>query len=198
MKRTLLLLALALLLGATPALAAKGGQPPQTTGTFDVTLSGALASTCNGETITMTGNLPGQLRADTAMVELNLPLGWTRAYDAGWGYTGSQFSGCHGQSQSATDTDMFGGALILDVAVDGAITVTWRFDYYWQFGVNPRNGKATQEVLELFELNSAPIVDGTGTFEVTLFTKEGKTIVNSFTPIGTYDGTLDITILPVG
>ena len=78
------------------------------------------------------------------------------------------------------------------------MTVTWRFDYYWQYGVNPKNGKRTQEVLELFEINSTPITSGTGTFQVTLFTKEGKQIVNQFKPVGTHTGIQTVTITPTG
>ena len=200
MKRILiLLLAMGMVLAATgTATAAKGGKPGRN-GTFDVTLSGILATTCaNATSITMTGNVPGQLRADAAMVEMNLPFPWTRTYDAGWGTSADTFSGCHGQSRAATNTDSFGGALILDVAADGTVTVTWRFDYYWQYGVNPKNGKRTQEVLELFEINSTPITSGTGTFQVTLFTKEGKQIVNQFKPVGTHTGIQTVTITPTG
>ena len=199
MKRTLIiLLALVLLLTATPAMAAKGGKPGKPTGAYAVTLSGVLTSDCDGDSIAMSGNVPGHLRADAVLVGMNLPFSWERTYGAGWGETADAFSGCHGQSDSATDTDMFGGALILDVAADGAITVTWRFDYYWQFGINPKNGKPVQEVLEFFEFNSTPITDGTGVFDVTLFTKEGKQIVNQFTPVGTHFGDLSVTITPLG
>ncbi len=195
MKRAVMTaLVLVLLLAATPALAAKGGKPKPQTGTFNVELTGVLETgTCG--TIPMSGHLPGTLRADLSThvaVGMDLPIAWERSYDAGWGGAGAEFTGCHGISESAVDTESFGGYLILDIDANDKVTgVAMRFDYYWQFGVNPRNGRPMQEALELFELG----FDG-GTFTVSRFTKDAN--VNGWTPISSTDGTLIATITPAG
>lgn len=187
MKRAVTItVVLMLLLAATPAMAAKGGKPKPETGTFNVELTGVLdTGTCG--TIPMSGHVPGTVRADLSTdvaVGMDLPIEWGRSYDAGWGVEGDAFTGCHGISASAVGTDSFGGYLILDVDADGTVTgVAMRFDYYWQFGVNPRNGRPVQEALELFELG----FDG-GAFTIERFTKDAS--VNGWTLIGSSAGTL--------
>ena len=91
--------------------------------------------------------------------------------------------------------------LIIDVDSDGKITsVLMLFDYFWRFGFDDtkRNPRPVQEVLEMFDLTASGLVDGTGTFTVTLFTKEGKDIINGWIPVGSAEGTLTATITPAG
>ncbi|MDF1596849.1 MAG: hypothetical protein P1T08_12295 [Acidimicrobiia bacterium] len=199
MKRiAMIALVLMMLLAATPAMAAKGGKPLGNPDRFEVELSGVLNTTCATEgTIPMTGTVPGTLSAGLSpevVVGVNLAVPWERDYDAGWGASAAAFSGCHGIGPYVPDGS-FGGTLILEVDGDGEVTlVNLLFDYYWQFGVNPKNGRPVQEVLEMFSLKSY----GTGTFSVTLFTKEGKEIVNDWIPVGSSEGTLTATITPAG
>ena len=179
MTRTLtLFLALGLVLAtAGPAMAAKKDKPPRNTGEFDVSMSfvgdQGLATTCgSGNTITMTGNLEGGvLRADGAVLEMAIAIPWHRTYEDAWGRTGGDnLLGCHGGParvvvvpEEATAPEVFSGALWLDFGPGDTVTLKWRFDYYWEFGPHPKNGKLVQTAIELFELNSTPMeLDGTG------------------------------------
>jgi hypothetical protein len=178
MKRTLILLiALGILLATTgPAMAARKDKPPGNPTEFEVTMrfvgGQGLATTCDGDTITMTGNLGGgALRADGAELDMALPISWQRYYPES---TGVALSGCHGGAATVvvpdgtTAPEVFPGALWIDFGPSGTISLKWRFDYYWEFEENPRNRKLTQVVIELFELNSTPMTfDGTGPQTVT-------------------------------
>ena len=205
--RILVVVATAASLLAIPVTAAES-RPKAKTQTYEVTMTGDLATTCTGP-ITMSGTFPGQLRADEQVVATNVAVPWNRSYDADWGVSAPALSGCHGPSASALETGRFPGALILDFGRFGdTVTLTWRLDYYWQFGVNPRNGRPSQEVLEFLELNSGEIPltalpDGglvalDASVDLALFTKEGKTITNVFVPLGTDTLDFTITIEPTG
>ena len=201
MKRALTIsLVLMMLLASTPALAARGGKP-KPHGAFNVALSGVLNTGCTPDgTIIMTGKVPGTLTAGLShdvVVGMNVAIPWARDYDAGWGTSGESILDCHGIGPEVPEGS-YGGSLILEVDATGAITrVILQFDYYWQFGVNPKNGRPVQEVLETFSLKSE-LDDGTGNFTVTLFTKEGRNIVNDWVEVGTTSGSLSATITPTG
>lgn len=198
MKRlTIVLVALVVTMSFTGQALAKGKPPAdRSPGTYNVTLSGGLNTTCEGEYIEMEGSIPGVLRADGVMLAMDLPIALNRMHDAGWGTDSETFidDPCHGASELANVTGSYPGTLWLDFATDGTVTVRWRFDYFWEFGVHPKNGKLVQEVLEFFELTSTPIgTDGSGTFSVALFTKVGKEIVNLYVPVGDASGVLSVT-----
>jgi hypothetical protein len=200
MKRiAMIALVLTMLPAATPAMAAKGGRPSPH-GNFDVALSGALDTRCTADgTITMAGTVPGTLHADLSSdVAVGISIPWERDHDAGWGLSAGEAHDCHGVSESALEERQFGGALHLDVDESGEVTsVALLFDYYWQFRT-ARNGRPVQEVLETLSLKAA-LIDGQGTFTVTLFTKEGKNdIINNRVTVGTLEGTLTATITPAG
>ena len=200
MKRiAMIALVLMMLLAATPAVAAKGGRPSPR-GTFDVALGGAIDTACTPtDTIPMTGTVPGTLHADlSSEVAVGISIPWERDHDAGWGLSAGEAHDCHGLSDSALEEEQFGGVLHLDVDEAGLVTsVALLFDYYWQFGA-ARNGRPVQEVLEMLSLKAA-LIDGHGTFTVTLFTKEGKNdIINDRVTVGSLEGTLTAEITPAG
>jgi hypothetical protein len=218
MKRLAILVALitvALAVPATGAAAKRQNKPPKPATTYDVTMTSqgsGLATTCStGGHIVMDGNPQSVLSGQGVNLEMMVPVVWRRDYNAGWGTAGPALTGCHGLSQSAIDTESFGGALWLSFGQD-TVTFGWRYDYYWQFG-EVRRGKKTvavQEVLEFFELTSGELpwtptelADGTlvgtvnGDFLVTLFTKTAEDgAVHRFEPIGTENLTFDLAITP--
>ncbi len=173
MKRMLTIaVVLMLLLAATPAMAAKGGKPPGNPQQYEVTMDfvdgQGLATTCGGTSIIMTGNLGGGvLRADGAELSTNLPIAWDRYYAEF--AEGVALVGCHGGDATvavpdgATPPEVFPGALWLDFGGGGTFSLMWRFDYYWEFDLNPRNGKLRQGAVEMLELTSTPMAfDGVG------------------------------------
>jgi len=143
-------------------------------------------------------------------------VAWWREYDAGWGTASpaadGRFSGCHGQSESAAETERFAGALWLtfgkDTSGNDTVEFLWRFDYYWEFTepdptARGKDKKGGQTVLEIFQLTSDELLwqeDGTvsGDFTVTLFTKTGEEGISShfWDLIGTSYLTFNLSITP--
>lgn len=222
--RRLLVLAMTLGLVLTVAGTAAGkpscpGHPscddepaPQT---YEVTMTGDLATTCPNEPIVMSGNPTSSLEAVNGYLETNVTIAWWRHFDAGWGNPSAEtpaaaLLGCHGLSESA-GSDNFPGKIWLSFGQD-TLDLEWRFDYYWQFRSETRGNKErrVQEVLEILELAGSglswtPIEheDGTltgtvgGPVSLSLFTK-AEGISEFWTPIGTAGISFDLAITPIG
>lgn len=176
MRRTFaLLVALGLVLAtAGPAMAARKDKPPGNPADYEVTMTfdnGGLETTCgDGDSITMTGNLEGGvLRADGAKLDTNIVIS-----------DELELSGCHGGAATvvvpdgATPPEVFAGAMWLDFGPGDTVTLQWRFDYYWEFEQNPKNGKLTQKTLEFSALTSTPM-----SFDPMSF--DGQTMEGDFT-----------------
>jgi hypothetical protein len=124
--------------------------------TYEVTMTPVgdswLATTCPGPLV-MTGNPSSEMDAPGGDLEMQVPIAWSRDYDAGWGTAAGSFSGCHGVSDSAREYDRFGGGPWLQFG-NGTINIEWRFDYYWEFSEILRGSKVrlVQEALEILEL----------------------------------------------
>lgn len=209
MKRSLILLLTVALLAA-PAIPAAAKKPPTQPDRFIVTmeLSGdqsGLATTCEGP-LTLEGSVQRGFASANPLLfiqDSGDTLNWERSYP-----TSPAGSGCHGAVEVVVPPgqaapDVFGGALWLNFGSGGTVDVLWRFDYYWKYGLTGK--RLVQEVLEFsgltgtltgFDSTSYQRQLVTGDLALTLFTKEGKTIINDHLPMGAVNVSFYLTITP--
>jgi len=192
--------------------------------TYEVTMSAAgssgLATTCTASgSITMSGSPNSSLETLNGFLEIRMPIGWWRHFEASsaatgesWGLGGTTLEGCHGLSASADTGDSFGGKMWLSFG-QGTLDMEWRFDYYWQFRYETKGKKLrkVQEGLELLALEGNDLrwnpteTDGTlsgtvsGPVSLLLFTKDAVGgISENWTLLETTPMSFQLTITPIG
>lgn len=128
----------AMVVGTSPAIAAKGGRPggPEPA-TVTVTMEGNIATTdaCGGPLrMNLDGTSLTMEWSDTA-VEMKL----------------DQLTGCHGPFVYGSDSDGYPGNLSLTLQRDGTVKLMSLFDYFWEFETIGK--RVVQKTLDLWSIN---------------------------------------------
>ena len=142
---------------AMPAGAKKPPKPSDPPVLMDVTMSGALATTCDdgdgidGVMVMARDSQNGFSPVNLAILYLDIPgMDTSRLYPAPTSSTG--FTGCHGEQLDGNASPL--GGLVITLDDTGAVTdLFWHFDYYLETTTRGKSGKTMVSLLEHFTLS---------------------------------------------